>query len=145
MEAISWLLVSTGPTFDINGIEVPEGTAVTREMWDGEADWTLPDNTRIEPDDGRLIWQPEVIGVVCTLPIQDWLGQLPADVLQAVMAASHTDGHLMMALTLLAARGSVDLSDPTGLLRNLLSHAMRATVLSSNPLTSALADTLLPL
>jgi hypothetical protein len=150
MDAISWLLVSTGPTVDINGAPIPEGTAVARQMWDGEAEWTAPENTRIEPDDGRQIWQPEAASTLAeaaararTMPVQTWLDRLPPDVLGAIVMASRTDGRLMMALTLLAARGRVDLADPTGLLRDLLGHAVRATAAASSPLTTALADALL--
>jgi hypothetical protein len=143
MESISWLLVSTTPLRDSSGADIPIGTAIAREMWDCESDWDLPEGTTLAYDDSRPIWQPAVVGGARVLPAQAWLARLPAAVLAAVMLASRTDAQLMMLLTFLAARGTIDLSDPNGLLHDLLGQAMRATSGSATPLTPAVADAML--
>lgn len=143
MKTTSWPLISNGPISDVNGSETLQDTAVTGELWNDNSNWNLPDYTRVEPHDGRPIWQPEAASVMRTLPLQDWLEQLLVDVSQVIATAARTNGYSMIALTLLAARGTVGLSDPAGLSRDLLSRAMRVTAALATLLTSMLADALL--
>jgi hypothetical protein len=144
-EARPWLLVSTEDGTDMFGAPVPAGTAVARQMWNGVTPWRPPPGVRVEVDDGRPIWQPQPPPPPPSgqMAVADWLRRLPPEVLHAVAHAALEDAGLLLALLLLAARGTLELSDPAGELRALLDLAVERTRGQPHALTRERAERML--
>jgi hypothetical protein len=125
-------------------MEVPAGTTLNRVVYDPAAPWTPPEGTQLLPDDG-VAWrdsaQPAPVPV--EMDAYAWLQRLPPEVQVSVARAAQADPRLLVGLTLLGARGSVDLSDPHGTLRGFLDLAVAATAAMPNPLTRTMADRML--
>ena len=145
MEITPWLPISTGSTSDINSYKILQDTAATREMWNGNPDWSLLYNTSTKPDTSRPTRRLEATEIVRSSPPQNHLGQLATGRSQVIAVMPRTKKYLTMAQTLLAAHRAVDFPASTGSPRDLLGHAVWIIVASANSLTPALADTLLPL
>ncbi len=148
MNAGMYRVVTTGP-YTVPGpdggmVAVPVGTTINRVVYDPAAPWAPPAGTMLLPDDGtawRDAAQPALVPV--EMDAYAWLQRLPPEVQVSVAKAAQAEPRLLVGLTLLGARGTVDLSDPNGTLRGFLDLAVAATAGMANPLTRALADGML--
>ncbi len=135
---------SSIPGPDGGMVVVPAGTTINRVVHDPASPWAPPEGTELLPDDAtawRGATQPPAVPVEMDAYV--WLQRLPAEVQVSVARAAQAEPRLLVGLTLLGARGLVDLSDPHGSLRGFLDLAVAATAAMPNPLTRAMADAML--